>query len=274
MEKKVLGRGLEALIPKRFQERTRQELVYLSLDMIKQGKYQPRTTMNEKELQDLAQSIKEKGFIQPIVVRRKEGKFEIVAGARRFYAAKLLGIKEIPTIVKQLDDKETFVLAIMENLQRQDLNPLEEAAAFRRLMEEFRLTLEEIGSMLGKDKSSIANTLRLLKLPQEIKEALKRGIISRSQARTILSLNDERKQKELFHRILQEGLSVREIERRVKKSLRRRKPLNPFIADIEERLQKALGTKVKIVDKKNKRGKIIIEYYSAKDLERIIKIII
>ena len=274
MERRVLGRGLDALIPKKPHDTTQQELVYLPLDMIRQSSYQPRTTMDEKELKELAQSIKEKGFIQPIVVRKKEGEFEIVAGSRRFHAAKLLGIKEIPTIVKQLNDRDTFMLAIMENLQREDLNPLEEAAAFRRLMEEFKLTLEEIGSMLGKDKSSIANTLRLLKLPQEIKDALKRGIISRSQARTLLALTDEKRQKELFHRILQEDLSVREIEKRVKKSLRRRKTTNPFIADIEERLQKALGTKVKIVDKTNKQGKIIVEYYSAEDLERIVKIII
>ena len=272
MERKVLGRGLEALIPKRPKEVKEEKFVYLPLHTIDTGRYQPREKIEERELKELAQSIKEKGFIQPVVVRKKEGKFEIVAGTRRFYAANLLGLKEIPAMIKELDDRETFMLAIMENLQRKDLNPLEEANAFQRLIDEFKLTLEEIGKMLGKDKSSIANTLRLLKLPSEIKEALSKGIISRSQARTILSA-DEHRQRELFHRILKEGLSVRALERQVE-TLRRKKRPDPFVAEIEQRLQQALGTKVKIIHKKNNRGKIIIEYYNVKDLERVTKIIL
>jgi len=240
--------------------------------LLQQRLYQPRQGIDANSLQELSRSIKEKGFIQPIVARKLKDGFEIVAGARRFHAAKLLGIKEIPTIVKDLNDKDTFMLAIMENLQRKNLNPLEEALAFKRLMEEFGLTLEEIGKVLGKDKSSIANTLRLLKLPSEIQEALRRGIIARTQARTILALATEKEQINIFRQMLKEGLSVRDLERRVKRvSPKTRKPFDPFVVDMEERLQKALGTKVKIIKKKNNRGKIIIEYYSAGDFERITK---
>ena len=274
MEKRVLGRGLEALIPKRSSGKTEREFVYLPIDSIKASKYQPRQSIDANSLRELSESIKEKGFIQPIVARKLKDGFEIVAGARRFQAAKLLGIKEIPTIIKELNDKDTFMLAIMENLQRKNLNPLEEALAFKRLMEEFGLTLEDVGKVLGKDKSSIANTLRLLKLPSEIQEALRRGIIARTQARTILAFATEKEQIDIFHQMLKEGLSVRDLERRVKRaSPKTKKPLDPFVVDMEEKLQKALGTKVKIIEikKKNNRGKIIIEYYSANDLERITK---
>lgn len=273
MERKVLGKGLEALIPKRPQEEFRREFTYLPLARIRLGKYQPRQEVDDKELKELSESIKEKGFIQPIVVRRiEEDKFEVVAGARRLQAAKLLGINKIPTLVKELDDKDTFMLAIVENLQRKDLNPLEEALAFKRLMEEFGLTQEEVGRFLNKDKSSIANTLRLLKLPPDIQAALRKGILTRTQARTILSLEKEQEQRKLFHQILQEGLSVRELERRVRKaSAKRRKQQDPFVLDMEERLQRLLGTKVKVINKKNNRGKIIIEYFNLEDLERIAK---
>ena len=273
MGKKVLGRGLEALIPKSAQgQKAQKEFVYLPMDSIREGKYQPRQHIDTGSVRELSKSIKEKGFIQPIVVRKLEDGFEIVAGARRFQAAKLLGIKEIPTIIKNLNDKDTFMLAIMENLQRKNLNPLEEALAFKRLMDEFNLTLEGVGKALGKDKSSIANTLRLLKLPGEIQEALRKGIIARTQARTILGLATEKEQIDIFHQILKKGLSVRDLEKHVKKvSLKARKSLDPFVVDMEEKFQKALGTKVRIMNKKGNKGKIIIEYYSAGDLERIAK---
>ena len=273
MERKVLGKGLEALIPKRPQEQAGREFTYLPLTRIRFGKYQPRQQIDKKALQELSQSIKDKGFIQPIVVRKiREGEFEVVAGARRLQAAKSLGIKEIPTLIKQLDDQESFMLAIAENLQRKDLNPLEEAVAFKRLMGEFGLSLEQIGQFLAKDKSSIANTLRLLKLPADIQDALKKGIISRTQARTILSLEKETEQRQLFHQMLQEGLSVRELERRVKRtSSKRKRASDPFVSDMEERLQKFLGTKVKIFNKRKNKGKIVIEYFSLEDLERITK---
>ncbi len=197
MEKRVLGRGLEALIPKKKPAagEAQKEFVYLPIDSIRQGKYQPRQEMDDKSLEELTRSIKEEGFIQPIVVRKVKEGFEIVAGARRFQSAKLLGIKEIPTLIKNLSNKDTFLLAIVENLQRKNLNPLEEALAFKRLINEFKSTLEDVGKFIGKDKSSIANTLRLLKLPEEIQEALRKNIITRTQARTILSFPGEKRQK-------------------------------------------------------------------------------
>ena len=261
MNQRVLGKGLEALIPKKSSQQLPQEFVYLSVDSIQLGKYQPRQKIDAVELAELSHSIQEKGFIQPILVRKiVDDRFELVAGYRRLEAAKLLSIKEIPTLVKEINDRDAFMLAITENLQRKDLNPLEEARAFKRLIDEFDLTQEEIGRFLGKDRSSIANTLRLLKLPADIQQALGKGLITRTQARTILSLGREQEQRKLFQRILKQGLSVRELEKRVKKTYHPRvKPDNPFLRDIEERFQKALGTRVVILNKRNNQGKIVIE---------------
>ena len=246
------------------------EFTYLPLGKIKPSRYQPRQEIGEKELKELSSSIKEKGMIQPIIVRKgKAGDFEIVAGGRRFYAAKSLGLKEIPTIIKDLDDKDSFCFAIIENLQRKDLNPIEESEAFSRLIREFDFSLEDIARWIGKDKTTIANTLRLLKLPANIREALRKGLISRSQARTILSV-PQNKQDKLFHQILKEGLSVREIESRAKRSAKRKKTTDPFVLEVEDKLQKALGTKVRVFNKRNNKGRVVIEYYSLNDLERIL----
>jgi len=271
MERKVLGKGLDALIPQR-PDRGQKNFVHLSVDQIMPSPYQPRKEIDKAELDELSQSIKEKGIIQPIVVRKVGKKYEVVAGHRRFEASKSLGLKELPTVVRELDDQEAFLLALIENIQRKDLNPIEEAYAFKRLSEEFNLTYDEVAQFVGKDKTSIANTLRLLKLPQEIKAALQKGIITRTQARTILGLEKEEDQKKMLYTILSEKLSVREIEEKVRKaSPHRRKKTDPFIAELEERFQQSLGTKVKIRNKKNNSGKIVIEYYNLNDLERITK---
>lgn len=272
MERKVLGRGLDALIPKKSAAMLPREFTHLALDRIRPAKNQPRQEVSGKELAELAQSIKEKGFIQPIVVREAEaGGYEVVAGERRYQAAKSLGLKEIPTIIKELNDKDAFVLAIVENLQRQDLNPIEEAQAFKRLIEEFEFSLEDIAQFVSKDKTTVVNTLRLLKLPDMIREALQKGIITRTQARTILGVEKLQAQEKLFHQILKEGLSVREIEKKVRLVSRKRKKIDPFIGEVEEKLQQLLGTKVKVFNKKNNRGRIVVEYYTLEDLERIIK---
>ncbi len=272
MERKVLGKGLDALIPKRADYISSREFTYLSLGKIKPALFQPRQTIDQEELKELSQSIKEKGFIQPIVVRKKGiENYEVVAGERRYQAAKLLGLKEIPSIVKDIDDKEAFVLAMVENLQREDLNPIEEAKAFRRLVEEFHFSLDDMVKFIGKNKATIANTLRLLKLPLKIQRALEVGTISRSQGRTILGLEDPKKQEKLFAQILKGGLSVREIEKKVRGVSRRKHKQDPFVSELEGRLQKALGTKVKIFNRRNNRGRVVIEYYNLKDLERIIK---
>lgn len=272
MERKVLGRGLDALIPQKTTAMLPREFTYLPLERVKPAKCQPRQEVAEKELSELIQSIKEKGFIQPIVARKiAGGDYEVIAGERRYQAAKSLRLKEIPTIIKEVDDKDAFILAIVENLQRQDLNPIEEAQAFKRLSEEFDFSLEDIAQFVGKDKTTVANALRLLKLPDKIKQALQKGLITRTQARTILGVERLQAQEKLFHQILKEGLSVREIEKKARLVSHKKKKADPFIAEIEETLQRLLGTKVKIFNKRNNRGRIVVEYYTLEDLERIIK---
>jgi len=271
MERKVLGKGLDVLIPKKTAAMMPKEFAYLPLDVIRPAQNQPRQEIDEKELESLAQSIKQKGFIQPIVVRKiAGGGYEVVAGERRYQAAKSLGFKELPTIVKDLNERDAFILAIVENLQRQDLSPIEEAQALRKLIEEFEFSLEDVAQFVGKDKTTVVNTLRLLKLPKNIQQALKDGIITRTQARAILTAERVQDQERLFRQILKEGLSVRDIERKARLSSSRKKKIDPFILEVEEKLQKKLGTKVKIYNKRNNRGKIVVEYYTLKDLERII----
>jgi len=272
MQRKALGRGLEVLIPKKPTDKKTGEFAYMEVDKIKVGKYQPRSEINPKELNELKDSIKEKGFVQPIVVRKiNGGMYETVAGARRLEAAKLLGLNEIPTLIKDLNDEDTCVLSIVENLQRKNLNPIDESVAIKRLMEEFDFTQEEVGKFLGKEKSSVANMLRLLKLPADIQLALKKGIITKSQARTILALERESQQRALFNEILKKGMSVREIERRVRRSVKKVKAQDPFVNDLEDKLQRQLGTKVKIFHKRSNKGKVVIEYYSLEDLDKITK---
>ncbi|MFA6281943.1 MAG: ParB/RepB/Spo0J family partition protein [Candidatus Omnitrophota bacterium] len=276
MEKRVLGKGLDALIPRKIPAQgVAKEFTYLPIHKIRPGKYQPRQEIDGAELSELSRSIKEKGMIQPIIARKiGEDSYEIVAGGRRFQAAKSLGLNEIPTIIRELDDKDTFIFAITENLQRKDLNALEEAEAFRRLTDEFEFTHDDIARFVGKDKTTVVNSLRLFKLPKEIQEALRKGLISRSQARTILALEREDDQHRLFHEILKGGLSVREIERKVQRVSKKKKSADPFVLEVEDRLQKALGTKVRVFNKKNNRGKVVVEYFTLEDLERIIKRIV
>ena len=272
MERRVLGKGLDALIPKTTSHILSREFTYLPLAKVKPASFQPRQKISEEDLKELSQSIKEKGFIQPIVVRKLgDETYEVVAGERRYQAANSLGLKDIPTIIKEISDKEAFVLAIVENLQRKDLNPLEEAGAFKRLVDDFSFSLEDVAKFVSKDKTTIVNTLRLLKLPPKIKKALEEGLLSRTQARAILGVEDSKKQELLFEQILREGLSVREIEKKARVSSRRRHSYDPFVLEVEERLQKILGTKVKIFNRRTNRGKVVIEYYTLKDLERIIK---
>jgi ParB family transcriptional regulator, chromosome partitioning protein len=275
MEKRVLGRGLDALIPKKATSISPKEFVYLSMDKVVPAKKQPRQKVDQQELEELSNSIKEKGFIQPIVVRKTgEENYEIVAGERRYLAAKSLRLKEIPTIIKDVNEQEAFILAIVENLQRKDLNPIEEAQAFSRLIAEFSFTLSDIARFVGKDKTTIVNVVRLLKLPEKMQDALQAGLLSRSQARTILSVENNSEQEKLFNQILKGDLSVRDIEKKVRQVSGKKKRRDPFVEEIEEKLQKSLGTKVRIYNKKNNRGKLVVEYYDLKDLERILKKII
>ncbi len=238
-----------------------------------------REDFDQQSIEELAQSIKEKGVIQPLLVRRKGDDYELIAGERRLRACNLLEIKEIPIIVKDVDDRDSLEYALIENIQRGSLNPIEEAHAYQHLMDKFLVTQEKISEVLGKARATIANTLRLLKLPHEVQEEMKKGRISFAHGRALLEIEDENMQRRLVQEVISKGLSVRELESLVKtrrpKGLRRKAALagrEPHIAVLEEELQHALSTKVRI-NKMKKRGHIFIEFYSQEDLERIASII-
>lgn len=276
MEKKSLGRGIEALIPsKEIADEKHEKVVYLKIEDISSNPYQPRQNFDTQNLEELTQSIREKGIIQPILVRRKGDGFELIAGERRLRAANLLNFKEIPAIVKDVDDPESLKLSLVENLQRKDLNPIEEARAFKYLNDQFGITQEQIGQIIGKSRVSITNTLRLLNLPQEIQEEIKKGTISFAHGRLLLELTDTNQQRILAQKIIANSLSVRELENLMKKirpakvrAKKSKKALDPYLLVMEEELQGLLGTKVQIYPAR-KGGFIRIEFYSQEELERI-----
>ena len=280
MKKKVLGRGLEALISQELKETVSEveRVKELNIDEIEPNPNQPREHFDEASLKELAQSIKKNGILQPVVVRRKGKRYELVLGERRLRAARMAGLNNIPALVRDIDDAGLLMFALLENLQREDLNPLEEARGYARLKEQFGMGDREIADILGKDRSTVVNTLRLLKLPKEIKDLLAEGKITRSHARSILALDDTEEQIALARRIVEEGVSVRELEIRVggkarrKKRRRNAKARDPVILEIEDQLEHHLGTRVRIVPRR-KGGTIIIEYYSDEELERVIEAI-
>jgi len=280
MENRALGKGLSALIPEKVDSVDTDTIRHLKLSEIKENIQQPRTEFDKESLSELIASIKEKGVLQPILVRRKDDVYEIIAGERRFRAARELNLEKIPVIIKSVSDREALILALIENIQREQLNAIEEAGAFKRLIEDFSLTQDEVAQSVGKNRSTITNILRLLKLPAEIQKSIKSGIFSVGHARALLSIEDTDEQQKLFVRSTQKGLSVRELENLIKARLsgssRRRKtsaqPQNIYIDSLEEDLRKLLGTKVRI-QSKQKRGNIVIEFYSSEDLERILAII-
>ncbi|NQT95452.1 MAG: ParB/RepB/Spo0J family partition protein [Candidatus Omnitrophica bacterium] len=286
MEKrKALGRGLQALIPEgsttdntgAIISEHREMIAYLDISEIKTGKYQPRSDFNQDKLKELIASIKEKGIVQPILVKKTQSGYELIAGERRLRAAKAIGIKKIPVIAKEVDDASAIELALIENIQREDLNPIEEARAYERLGREFNLTQERIAQAVGKDRTSVTNTIRLLNLSDKIQQLILNDMLTMGHARALLSIPDARKQIKLAEKIIKKGLSVRETEQLVKPHAIRRKTsqratVDPHTRAAEEELQQALGTKVNIHHGK-KRGKLVIEYYSPTDLERIIGII-
>lgn len=266
MKKDPLGRGLSAIL-KDIEEKGSTRLI--AIDQIVPNPAQPRVRMNEKGIDELAASIGEKGLLQPIILKRKEKVYEIIAGERRYRAAILAGLREVPAMVRDVDDKEALEIALMENLQREDLNPLEIAAVYERFVEEFAYTHEEVARKMGVDRSSVTNCLRLLKLPDWVRELMTDGKLTQGHGRVILSLKNEREQKRFVERVLREGTSVRELERQARKKA---DPREPGVSLLEEALVKALQTKVNITLRKN-RGKIIIEFYSREDLERLSELI-
>jgi len=281
MERRALGKGLGALIPEKIAEGVshKEEIIYVQSNQVKPNPFQPREDFDQQSIEELAQSIKEKGVIQPLLVRRRGDNYELIAGERRLRAANILGLKEIPIIVREVSDQDSLELALIENIQREGLNPIEEAHAYQHLMDKFKVTQEKISEVLGKARVTITNTLRLLKLPHEIQAEMKKGRISFAHGRALLEIEDANHQRRLCQDIISKGLSVREIENLIKtnrpKSIKRnigKGQREPLVAILEEQLQHALATKVRI-SKRKKRGHINIEFYSEEDLQRIVNVI-
>jgi len=280
MERKALGKGISALIPTREPESANQEQVLrIKLEQIRPSPFQPRVDFDSQSLEELTQSIKEKGVIQPVLVRRSGDNYELIAGERRFRAANMLNLKEIPAIVKDVEDRDALEIALIENIQRESLNPIEEAHAYQFLIDKFQVTHEKISEVLGKARVTITNTLRLLNLPAEIQDEIKKNRISFAHGRALLEIEDLVQQRRLVQEVISKDLSVRELENLIK-SQRRRLPKRkigqgmrePYVAVLEEALQHILATKVRI-SKRKKRGHILIEFYSQEDLDRIVKIV-
>jgi ParB family chromosome partitioning protein len=277
MQKQALGKGLGALIPDltALDDRERKSLgIYeIELDKIVPNEYQPRKTFQGDSLNELASSIKEHGVIQPVIVHRIGTNYGLVAGERRWRAARLAGLKTIPALVKEATKRELIEQALIENIQREDLNPLEAAEAYKRLQDEFKLTQEDLARRVGKERSTITNYLRVLGLPKELKLGLANGALNMGHAKALLSLERVRDQIQAAATILKKGLSVREAEalvNRIRNPAKEKKTrLNHELKALEEKLKKTLGTKVSIAAKAM-GGRIVIEYYSAEDLDRIL----
>ena len=288
MSKRGLGKGLGALIPTSVTNNSldydpEKDLTELNIKEVVPNVNQPRRNFDPEKLAELTASIKEHGLVQPIVVRPYNGSYQIVAGERRYRACKQLGLKTIPTIIKNLSDEEVTEISLIENIQRQELNPIEEARAYKRLVDEFGLTQEEIAKKVSKSRPFIANFLRLLNLSKEVLDLVEKGDISVGHARALLTLNDPSMQFIVASKIIDENLTVRETEKLTKKmsvmnqnlnikNKKQKRDINPIFNDILDHLQSKFGTKVLIKDK-GKGGKIEIEYYSRQDLERIIELI-
>lgn len=277
--KSRLGKGLEALISTAADKR--EYIIELEPSKIIQNPTQPRKKFEEDKIRELANSILEKGIIQPIIVREKEGKYEIVAGERRYRAAIEAKMKKIPAIIKNVDDEESLELAIIENVQRENLNPIEEGEAYKLLIEKYSYTQEELAKRLGKNRTTITNKIRALKLPEDIKKMMAEGRISSGHAVAVMSIEDEKEQIN-FAKMLEEGnITVREAEKISKEIKEKAGKKSKKIVDkkkieiieMENRLRDFLGTKVKIKESKENRGKIEIEFYSEGDLERIFETI-
>ena len=266
MKKKGLGRGLSSLL-KEEDFITDENLLTVDLDKLKAREDQPRKNFDDDSLEELANSIKADGVIQPIVVRKVGDKYEIIAGERRFRASKLAGLEKVPIVVKNVSDRKARELALVENIQREDLNPIEEAISLKTLMEEYKLTQQELSDIVGKSRSYIAKNLRLLNLSDYIKEYLIRGELSPSQGRTLLSLETEEERKKYLDKLLVKEVNIRDVEKKAKQS--KNKTEDIFIKDICERLTEVLDAKVKIHEKK-KGGQIEISYLNEADLQRII----
>ena len=281
MERQKLGKGLSALLGETIlmgNEAKSKEFIEVEISRVIPNRYQPRIDFDSKELEELASSIKINGVIQPIMIRPKgSNQYELVAGERRFRASQKAGLTKIPAYIKKISDREMLEFALIENIQRADLNPLEEARAYERLIKEFKLTQEEIAKQVGKERSSVANSLRLLDLPKEIRDLIFENKISVGHAKILLTLSDRDHQISLANQIIEKGISVRQADLLAKKIAQPRhtksRKKEALWVDLEDRLKRSLGTKVSI-ESGRKGGKIMIEYYSPEDLERLMEIML
>ncbi|MEJ2254580.1 MAG: ParB/RepB/Spo0J family partition protein [Nitrospirota bacterium] len=271
--KTALGKGLDALIPGKGEE-----VVEVEVGRIARGAAQPRTVFRDESLKELAASIKEKGVLQPVLLTRgPDGSLTLIAGERRFRAAQLAGLKKLPAIVKQVSSEDALEIALIENIQREDLSPLETARAFQRLGKQFGLTQEQVAGKVGKERATVANYLRLLGLPDEVKDLVDAGTLSMGHARALLSLSSKQEMLAAARKVVARGLSVRETEalaaRKDKKPQKAPRPRDPDLAALEEKLVRSLATKVR-VKHRGKKGSIEIDYYSLEELDRLLDILL
>jgi ParB family chromosome partitioning protein len=270
----ALGRGLSALIPDTLTAATGADRsLDIDVDLLRPNKFQPRTHIDDGRIDDLARSIRANGIIQPIVVRKVEQGYEIIAGERRWRAAQRAGLLKVPVVVREIPEERLLAVALIENIQREDLNPIEEAVAYRRLSDEFNLTQEQIADAVGKDRSSIANYVRLLRLPQEVRHSVAANTLSMGHARALLALADEAAQLRVAREVLARALSVRETEALVKKAAspeteKPAKPTDVHTRAAEEKLRMSLGTRVRI-NRRGKGGRIEIEFVNEDELQRL-----
>ena len=274
-KRKALGRGLSALFPETVISETDKGFFYCPIESISPNPHQPRQNFGDSELTKLADSIKEKGLIQPILVSKAKDGYQLIVGERRWRAAQKAGLDKIPAWIRDVSPAETLELALIENIQRKDLNPIEESSAYQELMQKFHLTQEALSKRVGKDRSTIANFLRLLKLPAIIQQDLIDGQLTTGHARVLVTIESPLAQKEVRDLIIKKSFSVRQTEDLVKKILAPKKPKSPknetdyYIDSLSKDLQRSLGTKV-VIRRKGKKGRIIIEFYSDEDLGRLI----
>ncbi|HAR87181.1 MAG TPA: chromosome partitioning protein ParB [Clostridium sp.] len=280
----VLGKGLSSLIPENdFQDNNNEQVISIDINLIKPNKDQPRKHFDNEKLIELANSIKEHGIIQPIVVRKENQFYVIIAGERRWRAAKLLNLKEVPIIIKELSDVEVVQISLIENIIREDLNPIEEAVAYNKLLNDFNLTQEEISKQVSKSRSAIANSLRLLNLDERIQGYLIEGVLSEGHGRAILALENKEDQYVVAQKVIDENLNVRQTELLVRnyykddnnkyKKINNKSENDIYYKDIRTKLENHFNTKVCISNNSKNKGKIEIEYYSPEDLQRIIEIL-
>jgi len=274
----ALGRGLSALIPDAPAPvapapATGERALDVDIDLLRPNRFQPRTVMDDARLEELSRSIKAQGVIQPIVVRKADKGYEIIAGERRWRASQIAGLLKVPVVVRDIPEERLLAVALIENIQREDLNPIEEATAYRRLTDEYNMTQDQISDAVGKDRSTVSNVMRLLKLPREVRENVGAGSLSMGHARALLSLPDEATQLQVSREVVSRNLSVRETEGMVKKAVEPAKPREEPQKDVhtraaEEKLRFALGTRVRIV-RKGKAGRIEVDFTSEDELHRI-----